>query len=273
MNLDLLAFQHFHFLRPYWIVLLPAFYLVIQAFKSRDDSLKIWKKLISKEILSHITISGSSKQLLTPQRLFTPLFVLVVLIAMGPTWKQQPSPFSENDSALIIALDVSETMLQSDVQPSRLLRAKQKIIELLEIRGDTKTALIAFTSTAHTVMPITNDREMIRHFLDVLEPDIMPRAGKLPESILPVASNLLNTTSVPGTILLITDGVGDNAIDKFSDFFDKANHQLIVWGIGNNNAESLDSSLVKLQTDKLKELSSQSDGRYVELAFDKQDVN
>ena len=54
-------------------------------------------------------------------------------------------------------------------QPSRLLRAKQKILELMAIRGDVNTALIAYSGTAHTVMPITNDSEMIRHFLAALE--------------------------------------------------------------------------------------------------------
>ncbi|GAM75754.1 TPR domain protein in aerotolerance operon [Vibrio ishigakensis] len=64
----------------------------------------------------------------------------------GPTWKQETSPLFEDNSELIIALDVS--MQGQDLAPSRLVRAKQKISQLLEMRGDARSGLIIFGGSA-----------------------------------------------------------------------------------------------------------------------------
>jgi len=269
--------QHFHFLRPFWLLAFVVIFYIIRAFSLRDDSLAQWRRLMSAEVLAHLTVSGNNNSWLSPQKMSLILAVPLCIVLMGPTWQQQPSPFSENNAPLIIALDVSKTMEQSDVQPSRLLRAKQKIIELLEIRGDSKTALIAFAGSAHIVMPITNDREMIRHFLDALSENIMPVTGKLPETILPLADNLLKTSTVPGTLLLIGDGATSNTVAAFKDFFTTQSAQLIVWGFGKSphsdvSAGESTSTVIPMQLEQLKALSDESNGRLVLMSNDNTDV-
>ena len=270
--------QHFHFLRPYWLLAFISIVYIIRAFSLRDDSLAQWRSLMSAQILSHLTVSGNNNNWLSPQKMSLILAIPLCIVLMGPTWQQQPSPFSENNAALIIALDVSKTMEQGDVQPSRLLRAKQKIIELLELRGDSKTALIAFAGSAHVVMPITNDREMIRHFLDALNEKVMPVSGKLPEAIIPLADNLLATSNVPGTVLLIGDGATGNTVKSFKEFFDKQGAQLLVWGIGKSaqseeESAALTTDIIPLQLEQLKALTSESNGRLILMSDDNSDVN
>ena len=274
------SMQHFHFLRPYWLLAFVVIYYIIRAFSLRDDSLSQWRSLMSKQVLSHLTVSGNNNHWLSPQKMSLILAVPLCIVLMGPTWQQQPSPFSENNAPLVIALDVSKTMEQGDIQPSRLLRAKQKIIELLELRGDSKTALIAVAGSAHVVMPITNDREMIRHFLDALSEKIMPLAGKLPETILPLANDLLTSSTVPGTVLLIGDGATNNTVTAFQKFFATQSAQLIVWGIGQDPTDEVNtdtqnkviSDIIPMQLEQLKALSSESDGRLVLMSNDNSDV-
>jgi len=271
------SMQHFHFLRPYWLLAFIVIYYIIRAFSLRDDSLAQWRGLMSDEVLSHLTVFGNNNNWLSPQKMSLILAVPLCIVLMGPTWQQQPSPFSENNAPLIIALDVSKTMEQGDVQPSRLLRAKQKIIELLELRGDSKTALIAFAGSAHIVMPITNDREMIRHFLDALSENIMPVSGKLPETILPLADGLLTSSTVPGTLLLIGDGATSNTVIAFKDFFTTQSAQLIVWGFGKSaqaggSADKLSSDVIPMQLEQLKALGDESSGRLVLMSNDNNDV-
>lgn len=172
---DLMGFQHFHFMRPYWLILLLAYFWGWKALSKRDDTMLFWQRSMSKEILDTLTVPGTDNKLLSPRLLTIVIMMLITLVLAGPAWQQQTSPLSKDQAALVIALDVSQTMSQSDVQPTRLLRAKQKILDLLAIRGDANTGLIAFSGSAHIVMPITDDREMIRHFLDVLDPAIMPQ--------------------------------------------------------------------------------------------------
>lgn len=269
--------QHFHFLRPYWLLLFVAIFYIIRAFSLRDDSLAQWRSLMSPQVLSNLTVSGNNDHWLSPQKMTLIIALPLCIVLMGPTWQQQPSPFSENNAPLIIALDVSTTMEQNDVQPSRLLRAKQKILELLELRGDSKTALVAFAGSAHVVMPMTNDREMIRHFLDPLNEQIMPVSGKLPETIIPIVENMLARDSVPGTVLLIGDGATSNTVNQFKDFFNKKSSQLLVWAIGSSADKQQDrddqnNENIPMQLEQLKSLSSESNGRLVLMSNDNSDV-
>jgi Ca-activated chloride channel family protein len=270
--------QHFHFLRPYWLLAFAVTFYIIRAFSLRDDSLAQWRSLMSTQMLAHLTVSGNNNNWLSPQKMSLILSIPLCIVLMGPTWQQQDSPFSENNAPLIIALDVSKTMEQGDVQPSRLLRAKQKIIELLELRGDSKTALIAFAGSAHVVMPITNDREMIRHFLDALDEKVMPVSGKLPENIIPLVDNLLSTTKIPGTVLLVGDGATSNTVSEFKDFFESKSVQLLVWAIGQSeqletdNAESA-VDIIPLQLEQLKALTKNTNGRLITMTNDNSDVS
>lgn len=279
--IDLLSLQHFHFLRPYWFIIFILMIWILRAFSLRDDTLSLWRKVMSPQILQQLTVRGNNTNWLSPQKLSLLLAIPLCIVLMGPTWQQQPSPFTENNAPLIIALDVSQTMEQNDIQPSRLLRAKQKIIELLAIRGDSNTALIAFAGSAHVVMPITNDSEMIRHFLDALDESIMPKKGKLPENILPLIDKLL-TTNIPATVLLIGDGATSNTIAAFGDFFLQPKNnpqqhlQLITWAIGKSATEissNTGSAIIPMQLSQLKKLSDNSNGRLVTMTHDKQDIN
>ena len=272
------SMQHFHFLRPYWLIAFIIIIYIVRAFSLRDDSLAQWRPLMSAQVLSHLTVSGNNNNWLSPQKMSLILAIPLCIVLMGPTWQQQSSPFSENNAPLIIALDVSKTMEQADVQPSRLLRAKQKIIELLELRGDSKTALIAFAGSAHVVMPITNDREMIRHFLDALSEKIMPIPGKLPESIIPLVDNLLTSSPIPGTVLIIGDGATSNTVNAFKSFFDKQAAQLLVWGIGKSTeseekSDDLTTTIIPLQLEQLKALTNESNGRLILMSNDNSDVS
>ncbi|MBL4826792.1 MAG: VWA domain-containing protein [Spongiibacteraceae bacterium] len=266
------ALLHFHFLRPYCLLIILPYIVIIRRFRQRDDSLAMWRGLMSKDILAQLTVSGGHANRLTPKNVLTVLVVVATLVLAGPSWRQQDSPFTKDSSALIIALDVSQTMNQADVQPSRLLRAKQKILELLALRGDANTALVAYSGSAHTVMPITNDSDMIRHFLDSLDDSMMPRSGKLPHTVLPIADQLLQATQVPGTLLLIGDGATSDTVSQFASFFDDQAHQLIVWAIGSTASRELQTLVIPMQLAQLKSLASESGGRLVVMSHNKDDV-
>jgi Ca-activated chloride channel family protein len=123
-------------------------------------------------------------------------------------------------------------------------------------------------------MPITNDRKMIRHFLDALNKDLMPQKGKLPQNILPLAKKLLDPTQVPGTLLLVGDGSTQETSKRFSKFFATESHQLIVWAIGKEpqSSQPKDSNIIPMQLQQLQNLSKMSKGRLVTLKNDKSDL-
>jgi Ca-activated chloride channel family protein len=160
-------------------------------------------------------------------------------------------------------------MQQRDVQPSRLQRAKQKIADLLALRPDRKAALIVYAGSAHTVLTLTADQEILKQYLAAISPAVMPRSGKFPEYALPLIDQVLRDTAAPATAVLFTDGTGADSAAAFGDYFDRHGHQLLVVGVG---TEGRGDGLAPLERRALQDLASRAGGRYFDLTVDDSDV-
>jgi len=194
---------------------------------------------------------------------------------MGPTWSRQPSPFVEDAAALVVVLDVSSSMLSDDVQPSRIERAKQKIADLLVSRKGSKTSLIVYAGSAHTVLPLTNDIDILKIYLQAIDDSVMPKSGKFPEKALPLLSNLLKDPLIPSTVLLVTDGLGGESSAAFNEYFSVKPFQLIVLGVGKTVEElklEKRQGIPALEDNKLQTLASASNGKYIRLSIDESDI-
>ena len=236
-GLSLASLGQFHFLRPWWGLLLLPFLIPVLFFYSKKQTYKQWEGVIAPHILQVLLVRRHGKRhFLDPLLLYTSVIVCSILVAMGPTWVQQPSPFQKDETGLVILLDVSDSMLSRDVQPDRLTRARQKIRDLLALRQGSKAALIAYAGSAHTVLPLTDDAEILTSYLESVSPQIMPRVGKFPEKALLLADQQLASLPVPGTVLLVADGMGSASEKAFEQYFATHPHQLLVLGVGDEDS-------------------------------------
>jgi Ca-activated chloride channel family protein len=145
----------------------------------------------------------------------------VAVATAGPTWNKQPSPWFSETAPLVIALEVSDSMRANDLQPNRLERARFKILDLLALRTGARTALIAYAGSAHVVMPPTTDLNVLKPFLESLDPAIMPvvspnrsvDAGKA----LALAVKLLGTDTGTATVLFVNDGFEATDVPAFEE--------------------------------------------------------
>jgi len=208
----------FHFLRPAWLLLLVPTGFLMWSVYQRSDSLRAWKKVIAPHLLDHLLLRESREN-----SRWRPVYMLgigwfvAVLALAGPSWQMQASPFSEDQAAMFIVIKVTPQMLARDIQPSRLQRSVLKIHDLLELKKDVRTGLIAYAGSAHLVMPLTSDSGIINSFAQALEPGIMPRDGDEPAKAIALANQRLKQASVPGSIVLITDAIDPSqiaALDK-----------------------------------------------------------
>lgn len=134
--------------------------------------------------------------------------LLAIIALAGPTWERLPSPAFRNDSALVIALDLSISMDAADIKPSRIAKARYKIADLLKHRRDGQTALLVYGGDAFTVTPLTSDTATIASQLEALTTDIMPSPGTNAGAAIRKAVELLQQAGLAkGHILLVTDGV------------------------------------------------------------------
>ncbi|MDJ0842072.1 MAG: VWA domain-containing protein [Acidobacteriota bacterium] len=265
----------FHFLRPWWLLAAVPLLVSYVVMKRRRDGTARWRGVIAPHLLDALIVKKQSGRLIEPLNMSMLCTLLLSIALAGPTWERAPSPFAEDEAVLVIALDASTSMNQSDVQPTRLERARQKIQDLLALRKGSRTALIAYAGSAHGVIPLTNDPDIINNLLDAVETDIMPLPGKFPEKVLPVADEIFRASPVPGTLLLMTDGSGVGSEAAFREYFSTRKHQLLVWGIGRETwdpPELAPADYLPLESDALRDLAAAGDGHFQPLTIDKSDA-
>lgn len=208
----------FRFLRPLWLLGVPATLVLWWLVRRRLTADPPWTAQIAPHLARHLTVNRRNARRLLPIDATAACLALICVAAAGPAWKPVPDPFVSETAPLVIALEVSDTMLASDIQPTRLERAKMKIRDLIAARTGARTALIAYAGSAHMVLPLTDDPAVIEPFLEGLSPDIMPVPGNRAGSAINLAAGLLQGEDTPGSILLVTDGVDDDAIDVIRSF-------------------------------------------------------
>ncbi|MBC8210799.1 MAG: VWA domain-containing protein [Gammaproteobacteria bacterium] len=202
-------------LRPEWLwMLLPVFLLAWffwrQQLFSRD-----WAAVIDAQLLPHLLVGKAQGKSRWPVLLWLLLGVLSVLALSGPVWKKSALPVYKQQSALVVLLDLSSSMDSTDVKPSRLSRARLKLLDLLKMRKEGQTALIAFAATPYTVSPLTDDSETIQSLVNSLTTDIMPMQGSRADLAIEKARELFSNASISrGDILLITDGLSADSMQK-----------------------------------------------------------
>jgi Ca-activated chloride channel family protein len=263
------ALEYFHFLRPAWALLLIPWLALVLVQNRQQANRDMFGGIIAPHLLEHLRVQRSATRWFNPQNLSLAFMALALLVLMGPSWRQQPSSLNQDEATLVLLLDVSATMQQNDTQPSRLQRARQKISDLLALRPDKKTALIVYAGTAHTVLSLTADRDIINQYLSSISPDIMPRSGKFPEYALPLVDEVLRESAAPATVVLFTDGPGADSGPAFESYFAARPHQLIVVGVGTENSAPGNAPLERRA---LETLAADANGAYVPLTVDDRDV-
>lgn len=133
--------------------------------------------------------------------------LFTVLAAARPQWGEKLQVYKGRGIDIVIALDASKSMLATDVKPSRLSRAKTEIASLLDNLSTNQVGIVAFAGDAHVMCPLTPDTEAAKLFLDIIDPENMPRPGTDISRAVEAAASLFNAREQGSkALLLVTDG-------------------------------------------------------------------
>lgn len=194
-----------HFIRPYWLwMLLPALFFLawlIYSFRQQNP----WKKVCDPHLLSAL-IQSSPRRSRSIFYLALLLFYVISIFAMaGPSWKKAELPVYRDVGTLMLVLDLSPSMIESDLKPDRLTRAKYKIRDLINAGQNIQMGLVVFSEEAFTASPLSQDANTLDALLDELSPDMMPVIGSDSGQGLTEGYNLLKQAAANhGNVLLIT---------------------------------------------------------------------
>ena len=135
---------------------------------------------------------------------------------------------------VMIALDISNSMMAQDVQPSRLEKAKRLVSRLVDKMQNDKVGMIVFAGDAFTQLPITSDYISAKMFLETIEPSLISKQGTAIGAALNLATRSFTPQEGVGrTIIVITDGENHEggAVEAAKEAADKG-IQVNVLGVG-----------------------------------------
>ena len=229
LNID---WNEFHFLRPQflWLLLPLALILIVGLIVVREQVR--WKRHIAIHLRPFVIKKGSEAmkrwmQLIT----FLVLSIAVVGLA-GPSWEKFEQPERILETPMVILLDLSQSMMATDLQPNRLERAKFKISDLIEANPRVRIALVGFAGTAHTLVPLTNDYRIVESNLKGITTGILPFQGSDLEAGLTLADSLMKVTEAPGTLLLISDGFDEEVFEQLQNLAIQGNTRIEILPMG-----------------------------------------
>jgi Ca-activated chloride channel family protein len=280
-------FSEFHFLRPAALLgLIPA--LLIVAFAEwKKRSAGNWENIINPQLLPFLMQGDSPKK---QRGIYWALiaWIIACISLAGPAWQQLPQPVHKKDAALILIMDLSPSMLAEDIKPSRLARARYKLIDILKARGEGYSALVVYGGEAYSLSPLTEDSNTIISLVPTLEPSLLPVYGSNTEEAVETALELaINGGYQQGDLLLITDGVASQAFAMVQSMVKQAGKfRLSILGVGTVEGAPIPSGsggfvkgnngailIPKLSPASLKMLAQNSGGIYRTLSADDSDIS
>jgi len=279
--------EQFHFLQPLWFWALLPLAVLVWRLRQPAGSDNAWRHVVDARLLPHLLVNPGGSNSHLPIRLLTISWLLTVLALADPVWEKQPQPVYRSQAARVVVLDLSRSMLTPDLNPSRLVRARYKVADILRYNDEGQTGLVVFAGDAFAVSPLTSDSDTIQALLEPLEPLLMPAQGSRADLGLLKAGELLRQAGIRrGDILLIADGYSDRRSIDAARKLKQQGYRVSVLGVGTAEGAPLpdgergfirDTSgaivTPKLDADAMQKLAAAGGGRYATISGGESDID
>jgi Ca-activated chloride channel family protein len=277
----------FHWLRPEWLLAIPLVVLVTVMLGRGRLGAGNWRDVIDPALMPFVLSRAPGRGTDVRWWLLGLGAVLAAIALAGPAWERIEQPVFRAEQALVVALDLSRSMDAQDIAPSRLSRARLKILDILEQRKSGQTALVVYSSNAFTVTPLTTDTDTVAALVNSLSTDIMPSRGSNPVVAMQKGRQLLDQAGVVyGEVLLITDGGSSAAAEKVARDLKAAGFSLSVLGVGTRDGAPIPRisggfitdnrgriAVPQLEQTSLRALAVAGGGRFAVLSADNRDLD
>jgi len=277
----------FHFLRPDWLWAVPLLVGSVVLLARRQLGPGSWQNVVDAALAPHVLSRSANRRADYRWWLLGLGGVIATVAIAGPAWQRVEQPVFRSDQALVVALDLSRSMDAQDVAPSRLMRARLKILDMLERRGSGQTALVVYSANAFTVTPLTTDTDTIAALVNSLGTDIMPSRGSYPIAAINKGKQLLQQAGAGyGEVLLITDGSSSPAAERIARDLKQSGYTLSVLAVGTAEGapiprlsggfvtdQSGNIAVPRLEEHSLRALAAAGGGRFSILSTDDRDLD
>ncbi len=263
----------FYLLALVLVPVLVLFYFSLKKWK-RNTIKKIGDPLLVKELIANFSL----KKFLGKFILFIVAFALCVFAVAGLRKPDASQKINRKGTDIVIALDVSKSMLAQDIKPNRLERAKQLIATIIEKSPNDRFGLVLFAGRAYLQMPLTMDVGAINMYLSAASPDNINTQGTVISDALKMSAGAFNLKEKTyQSILLISDGEDhdNNALSVTKDLA-KAGIMVNTIGIGSPSGAPINDEetgeykvdnqgqtvISKLNEKELRDIAKEGNGIY-----------
>ena len=217
----------------WWLITIPVFVVVYVVHTKRKRRQLV--EFGDPELLAHLMPDASKSRPIWKFCLLMVALVLLIVAAARPQFGQKEKTIKRQGIEVMVALDISNSMLAEDVAPNRLDRAKQMLSKMMDNMVDDKVGLVVFAGEAFTQLPITCDYVSAKMFLNTTSPALIQSQGTAIGAALRTAMASFGTAESEAgrAIVLITDG--ENHEDDAVAMAKQAHEhgiQVFVIGIG-----------------------------------------
>ena len=217
----------------WWLITIPVFVIAYAIYTKRKQ--RQLEDFGDPELTAQLMPDASKVRPIWKFSLLIVALVLLIIAAARPQYGQKEKTVKRQGIEVMVALDISNSMLAEDVAPNRLDRAKQMLSKMIDNMVDDKVGLVVFAGDAFTQLPITCDYVSAKMFLHTITPNLIPTQGTAIGAALQTAITSFGAqdSDAGRAIILITDG--ENHEDDAVAAAKKAQElgiQVFVIGIG-----------------------------------------
>jgi len=161
---------------------------------------------------------------------------LCIIALARPQWGTIEEQVFDQSREVLIAVDLSRSMLSQDVKPARLDRSKLLIQSLLDGLKGERVGLVLFAGTAFLQSPLSSDYEILREFLPAMNPDYLPEGGTNYRAMLEASIQAFGTSTADRYLIILSDG--ESTTDDWKGLTDSLKQKAIrVIGLGVGTAQ------------------------------------
>lgn len=277
----------FQWLRPEWLLGIPVVIALAVLLARGKLGAGNWASVIDPALMPYVLSRTPGRGIDHRWWLMALGGIIACTALAGPAWQRIEQPVFRAEQAMVLAVDLSRSMDAQDVAPSRLSRAKLKVLDLLDARSSGQTALVVYSANAFTVTPLTTDTGTIASLVTSVSTDIMPSRGSYPEVAINKGLQLLQQAgALFGEVLLITDGGTSPAAEKAARDLLAAGYTLSILGVGTSEGAPIPKAsggfvtdnrgkiaVPRLEASGLRRLAAAGGGVYAQLSPDNRDLD
>ena len=213
--------------------------------------------------------------------LFCALILMTIALAR-PVIEQKEQTIKQEVTPIVVAIDVSKSMLASDIAPTRLSLAKRKLQEIIKHSSHNALGVLLFAKSAFILSPITQDFTSLNYLVERFDQGLNFDNGSNIYAVIEAANKLFATYNNKN-LLLLTDGGNNRDFQKEIDLANEHNIAVYTLVLATNNPTPIklqtgfltdkDNNIVMVKrNENIKKLSFQTKGGYIDFTLNNSDI-